>query len=94
MTANEAMELLLKVEEMRGENVFTPNTLVVVLGRAGSLNPTIRAGYVKDMIKEDFGKQPHVLIVPGKLHVVEAEYLVEIAGAPKEILEQFAPRKM
>ncbi|MDK2870233.1 MAG: diphthine synthase [Pyrococcus sp.] len=94
MTANEAMELLLKVEEMKRENVFTPNTLVVVLGRAGSLNPTIRAGYVKDMIKEDFGKQPHVLIVPGKLHVVEAEYLVEIAGAPKEILEQFSPRKM
>ncbi|AFK22340.1 diphthine synthase [Pyrococcus sp. ST04] len=87
MTANEAMELLLKVEEMKGEGVFTPNTLVVVLARAGSLEPTIRAGYVRDLIEEDFGRQPHVLVVPGRLHIVEAEYLVEIAGAPQEILK-------
>jgi len=88
MTANEAMKILLKVEEMKKEEVFTPETLVVVLARAGSLNPTIRAGYVKDLIEEDFGRQPHVLIVPGRLHIVEAEYLVEFAGAPKEILEE------
>ena len=88
MTANEAMEILLQVEEMRGQNVFTPDTLVVVLARAGSLNPTLRAGYVRDMINEDFGKQPHVLVVPGRLHIVEAEYLVEFAGAPGEILEK------
>ncbi|WP_457742077.1 diphthine synthase [Thermococcus sp.] len=88
MTANEAMEILLQIEEMKKAEVFTPETLVVVLARAGSLNPTIRAGYVKEMINEDFGRQPHVLIVPGRLHIVEAEYLVEFAGAPKEILEE------
>ncbi|WP_297549337.1 diphthine synthase [Thermococcus sp.] len=87
MTANEAMDILLKVEEMKKAGVFTPETLVVVLARAGSLNPTIRAGYVKDLISEDFGRQPHVLIVPGRLHIVEAEYLVEFANAPEEILE-------
>jgi diphthine synthase len=88
MTANEAMEILLQVEKMKGEGVFTPDTLVVVLARAGSFNPTLRAGYVKDMIKEDFGGQPHVMVVPGRLHIVEAEYLVEFAGAPKEILNE------
>ncbi|WP_099209969.1 diphthine synthase [Thermococcus henrietii] len=88
MTANEAMEILLQVEEMKKEGVFTPETLVVVLARAGSLNPTIRAGYVKNMINEDFGRQPHVLIVPGRLHIVEAEYLVEFAGAPEDILKE------
>ncbi|ASJ14896.1 diphthine synthase [Thermococcus radiotolerans] len=87
MTANEAMEILLQVEDMKKENVFTPNTLVVVLARAGSLNPTLRAGYVRDMIQEDFGRQPHVMVVPGRLHIVEAEYLVAFAGAPKEILD-------
>lgn len=87
MTANEAMEILLQVEDMKKENVFTPDTLVVVLARAGSLNPTLRAGYVKDMLKEDFGRQPHVMVVPGRLHIVEAEYLMAFAGAPKEILE-------
>ncbi|NJE60570.1 diphthine synthase [Thermococcus sp. 21S7] len=87
MTANEAMEILLQVEEMKRENVFTPDTLVVVLARAGSLNPTLRAGYVRDMLNEDFGRQPHVMVVPGRLHIVEAEYLVAFAGAPKEILD-------
>jgi len=87
MTANEAMEILLQVEDMKRENVFTPDTLVVVLARAGSLNPTLRAGYVRDMIQEDFGRQPHVMVVPGRLHIVEAEYLVAFAGAPKEILD-------
>ncbi|CAB50229.1 diphthine synthase [Pyrococcus abyssi] len=86
MTANEGMKLLLKVEDMKKEGVFTQETLVVVLARAGSLNPVIRAGYVRDMIREDFGSPPHVLIVPGRLHIVEAEYLVEIAGAPREII--------
>ncbi|WP_048148255.1 diphthine synthase [Palaeococcus ferrophilus] len=87
MTANEAMEILLQVEKMKREGVFTEETLVVVLARAGSLNPTLRAGYVRDMLKEDFGRQPHVMVVPGRLHIVEAEYLVGFAGAPREILE-------
>ncbi|NJE76378.1 diphthine synthase [Thermococcus sp. ES12] len=86
MRANEAMEILLQVEDMKKENVFTPDTLVVVLARAGSLNPTLKAGYVKDMLNEDFGGQPHVMVVPGRLHIVEAEYLVAFAGAPREIL--------
>ncbi|NJE85167.1 diphthine synthase [Thermococcus sp. CX2] len=88
MTANEAMEILLQVEEMKGEGVFTPDTLVVVLARAGSLTPTLKAGYVKDMLKEDFGRQPHVMVVPGRLHIVEAEYLVAFAGAPRDILDE------
>jgi len=88
MTANEAMEILLRVEEMKGQGVFTPDTLVVVLARAGSLEPTLKAGYVRDMINEDFGRQPHVMVVPGRLHIVEAEYLVEFAGAPEEILKE------
>ncbi|NJD98366.1 diphthine synthase [Thermococcus sp. LS1] len=88
MTANEAMEILLQVEEMKGEGVFTPDTLVVVLARAGSLNPTLKAGYVRDMLNEDFGRQPHVMVVPGRLHIVEAEYLVAFAGAPRKILEE------
>ncbi len=88
MTANEAMEILLQIEEMKGDGIFTLDTLVVVLARAGSLNPTLRAGYVKDMMNENFGRQPHVMVVPGKLHIVEAEYLVEFAGAPEEILEE------
>ena len=88
MTANEAMEILLQVEGMKKQNVFTPETFVVVLARAGSLNPTLRAGYVRDMIDENFGRQPHIMVVPGRLHIVEKEYLVTFADAPAEILKR------
>ena len=40
----------------------------------------------KNLINEDFGGPLHCFIIPSKLHFMEAEYLVEMAGAPKEIL--------
>jgi diphthine synthase len=39
------------------------------------------------LVKEDFGGPLHCLIIPGKLHFLEAEALVVLGGAPGEILE-------
>lgn len=75
MTAGEAMDILLKIEDKRGEDIFTEDTLCVVLGRAGAPDTVLRAGSVKDMRSMDFGPTPHTLIVPGKLHFMEEEYL-------------------
>jgi len=80
MPANRALEILLKMEEREGENVVGEDTLVVVLGRAGDFDHVLRAGAIKELIKEDFGPVPHCLIVPGELHFVEEEYLKEFAG--------------
>ncbi len=77
LTADRAMNLLLDIEERRGEDVFPPNRLCVVLGRAGSSNPLLRAGIAGALAKEEFGDPPHSLIVPGKLHFMEEEYLKE-----------------
>jgi diphthine synthase len=38
------------------------------------------------MEKEDFGAPHHSIVVPGKLHFMEAEALVELAGAPGDII--------
>ncbi len=35
----------------------------------------------------DFGKPLHILVVPGKLHFLEAEALVKLADGPEEIME-------
>ena len=75
LTANEAMLLLLAIENKRKENVFTEETEVCVVARAGSENPTVKFGKVKDVIMKDFGKPLHALIVPGKLHFKEREAL-------------------
>jgi diphthine synthase len=87
MRAGEALQLLLKMEEDRGEGVIAEDTLLCVLGRVGSNDPVVRAGYFKDLVDGDFGEGLQCLIVPGKLHFMEAEALVELCGAPKEIIE-------
>jgi diphthine synthase len=46
----------------------------------------VRADRVERLREIDFGSPPHVLIVPGKLHFVEAEALEVFAGAPKDMM--------
>jgi diphthine synthase len=87
MTVNEGLEYLLKVEEERKEGTITEDTIAVGIARAGSNKPFVRAGKIKNLIKEDFGGPLHCLIIPGELHFMEAEYLVKICGAPEELLD-------
>jgi len=71
MTANEAMKLMLSIEEQRKEDVFTNDTEIIVFARAGSDDPIIMFGKVDELVEKDFGKPPTVLIVPGILHFSE-----------------------
>lgn len=88
MMANEAMEILLEMERRRGEGILKKDTLIAVVARVSANDAMARAGYMKDMIKEDFGETPHSIIIPGKLHIMEAKALIKIAKAPEEILEK------
>ncbi|MBS7622013.1 diphthine synthase, partial [Candidatus Bathyarchaeota archaeon] len=83
----EALETLLKVEEKRKMGVVTRQTLAVVVARAGSQNPTVKAGFVDELLNYDFGGPPYSLIFPGKLHFMEAEALKVLAGAPSSVME-------
>ena len=83
MAANEAIKVLLRIEEKRKENIVTPDTLMCVVARAGSDNCLISADYAKNLLNKDFGEPMHSLIIPGNLHFMEAEALVKLAGAPK-----------
>ena len=87
MTANEAIEIMLELEKKLQKNTFTQDTLVVVVARAGSDDAIVRADKVGRLKGLDFGPPPHVLIVPGKLHFVEAEALKVFAGAPEEVVK-------
>lgn len=80
MTANQGIKYLLELEEKRREGVFTPETLCVVLGDVGSEREVLRAGHAQELLDEDFGAPPHSLIVPGRLHFMEEEYLQAFAG--------------
>ncbi|MGQ9726698.1 MAG: diphthine synthase, partial [Candidatus Bathycorpusculaceae bacterium] len=63
----------------------TMDTLAIGLARAGSSNPTVKADFVKELLNYDFGKPPYSLVFPGRLHFMEAEALISLAGAPEEV---------
>ena len=75
MSVNDAIRYLLKVELKRNEKIFSEKTFCVGCARIDSENQIIKAGTAKDLIKHNFGKPSHCLIVPGKLHFVEEEAL-------------------
>jgi len=85
LTIREALEMLLKVKKKRREDVVTGETLAVGVARAGSLNPTVKADFVRELLSYDFGGPPYSLVFPGKLHFMEAEALIVFAKAPLSV---------
>lgn len=87
LTIPEALKALMKVEEKQKKKVVKLNTLVLGIARAGSENPAVKAGFLRDVLSYDFGTPPFSLIIPGSLHFMEAEALIMLADAPKELRE-------
>lgn len=75
LSINQAIKILLGVENKRKENVFTEETLCIGCARLGSSNKKIRIGKAKELLKENFGKPPFCLVVPAKLHFIEEKSL-------------------
>ena len=75
MSVSDAIRYLLKVELKRGEKIFSEKTFCIGCARIGSPSQIIKSGRAKDLIKHDFKKPVHCLIVPGKLHFMESEAL-------------------
>ena len=88
MTVREGLQALLGVERRKRGHVITLDTLVVGIARAGSRDPVVKAGYVGEIMSYDFGSPPHTLVFPGRLHFMEAEALITLAGAPESIRER------
>ena len=89
MTANQGMEYLMRVESELGSKVADENSVIVVVARAGSKNPVVRADKIKNLIDVDFGGPLHCLMIPADLHFMEAEALIALAGAPKELFKDY-----
>lgn len=73
MTAPVGAELLMRMERERGEGVFTAESEVLAIARAGSPHPDVARGTLAAMARADLGAPLHTLVVPGALHFVEDE---------------------
>jgi diphthine synthase len=87
MSASEGIAWLLDAEERLKGGLVTPTTIVCAAARVGSSTEKLVAGYPRNVMKMEMGPPLHALVLPGKLHFMEATALVQLAGAPKEIAE-------
>ena len=71
MTANQGIELLLKIEEQEKVGAFTSETNCFVLARAGG-DTGIWFGKAGELVQKNFGDGMHVLVIPGQMHDLEA----------------------
>jgi diphthine synthase len=82
LSINQALKMLLEIEQKKKMNIINQDTLAVGIARAGNNNPTLKADYVKNLKNFDFGEPPYCLIIPAELHFMEIEALIAFAGAP------------
>ncbi len=82
LSINQAVKMLLEVEQKKKNGAVTPDTVAVGLARAGGNNPKLKADFVGNLVDYDFGEPPFSLIFLGDLHFMEVEALIAFADAP------------
>ncbi len=71
----DALNGLLETEKGQKRNVISSSTYVIVASRIGLKNQEIVSGKISSLKKRDFGKPPHTVIIPGRLHFTESDAL-------------------
>ncbi|HUL40182.1 MAG TPA: diphthine synthase [Methanomassiliicoccales archaeon] len=88
MSAAEGVQWLVDAESRLKGGLVKDDTLMAGCARVGSSSELLVAGYPSKLARTDFGPPLHALVVPGKLHFMEAEALVRLAGAPPEVAKE------
>ncbi|QLH82926.1 diphthine synthase [Halosimplex pelagicum] len=63
------------------------DALGVVVARAGSPDPVVRADRLSALAEESFGDPLHLLVIPGDLHLMERDTLAALGDAPTDLIE-------
>ncbi len=71
----DALSSLLLIEKEQRRNVIDESMFGIVASRIGSKNQSITAGKISSLVKADFGKPPHTIIIPGRMHFTEVDAL-------------------
>lgn len=85
MTVNEGAELLLEMAEAAGDTL--QDHLAVGIARAGSADVVVKADCLAALRNHNFGGPLHILVVPARLHFLEAQALQVLADAPADAVQ-------
>jgi len=94
MTASTAASLLTEAGRgdelaVRGDELAVRgDDLAVVVARAGGPEPVVAAARLSALAERDFGDPLHLLVLPGELHHIERDALVELADAPPALVDE------
>jgi len=80
----DALSDLLATEKEQKRKIISTSTFVIIASRVGFKNQKITAGKISNLIKQSFGKPPHSIIIPGKLHFTESNALKILANCIEE----------
>ena len=72
---NDALKELLETEEGQGRKVLTESSYAIIASRIGFKDQTIVSGKISSLVQTNFGKPPHTVIIPGRLHFTESDAL-------------------
>jgi diphthine synthase len=67
----DALINLLGIEKEQKRNVIDNSVFAIVASRIGARNQGIISGRLSTLANIDFGKPPHTIIIPGRLHFTE-----------------------
>ena len=71
----DALKGLLETEKGQGRKVLTESSYAIVASRIGFKDQTIISGKISSLEQTDFGKPPHTVIIPSRLHFTESDAL-------------------
>jgi diphthine synthase len=71
----EALKGLLETEKGQRRKVLTESSYAIVASRIGFKDQSIISGKISNLAQTDFGKPPHTVIIPGRLHFTESDAL-------------------
>ena len=72
---NDALKGLIETEKGQKRNVISASTYAIVASRIGFKDQTIISGKISSLKKKGFGKPPHTVIIPGRMHFTESDAL-------------------
>ncbi|KAM0674153.1 hypothetical protein GVAV_002226 [Gurleya vavrai] len=75
MNPNTALNQLMECEEIEMKNIFLNKTKIFVISRFGCDDENVFYDSIENLIKKEFGKPLHSIIVPAKLDIVEKEHV-------------------
>ncbi len=86
MTVSEAASLLLEMQAAAGDT-YLDGLMGIGIARAGASDAAVHADLLDRLQGYDFGGPLHIMVVPARLHFMEAQALRTLAGAPEDALK-------